>query len=222
MSFVIVESPLGAFVILLGFVVFFHVILIVWRPLSAVGWKTVDYWWLSFAALGLIAAAGEVRRLRSPFGIDVARARAGVALWLVRMSADPQMHCLVFTRTDVSPPDLDSVQAEQDRFCAWVRQIANETPDSLVSSSTATALDSIPEPPELKDPGLVRDAKAILARIANLYDANQTWISAEGRAKRYGLETTMVVLSPWLIALALGLRITKVTGELRLLKRSSS
>ena len=46
-----------------------HLYLVKFRPLSEAGCKKIDYWWLGIAALGLVGAVGNARRLRAPWEI---------------------------------------------------------------------------------------------------------------------------------------------------------
>jgi hypothetical protein len=218
----LIESPLIALAILAVFTLLFHIALVHFWPLSSRGWKKADYWWLGMAALGLVTATGEVRRLRARADILIAEARADDALHQLKSSADPQRHCRRYKRSEYSPANFDSLQAQRGRLCTWVGTFVSELPDSFSSPAALIGLDSLLPDSTVTEPLLQNDVDEIVVRTIDMLSALDNWQTVLQRGERSGLEVTTMSLSPFLLALALGLRITKVTGELSLIRTSGN
>jgi hypothetical protein len=193
----------------------FHVAF-VWKwKLRRTGWKIVDYIWLTMAVLGLVAGVSEVRRMFAAAQIESQR-----SLMLSRyedlrravqfLSGDAI--CRQFVKSEYSPPNLESIQQEYNQVCDYARQ--------LYAKMT-------PKPPEdLESIGITDRpsvAQRLLSDILNRLDDHAAWfLSAKSAyrhtvkaAERSALERTLMAMSPLLLAVALALRITKVTGELK-------
>ena len=195
----------------------FHVVFLKLYPLTKVGWKRIDYVWLGIAALGLIAATAEVRRLVA--GNLVAGERAYMAGAYdrlrdrIRFLTGPVV-CRQFVRSEWSPPNLDEIQREYDRACALAQQLSrtlSEEGPSDMTSLKAAARSSFTD-------RALNDMFEDVDRSAEDYLKAKQRVDEFERAsrERSAAEETLAISAPLLLAIALALRITKITGEIRL------
>jgi hypothetical protein len=49
------------FAVFIAALILFYLVLVRWIGLGKIGWKYIDYIWLSFGALGLVSTAADVR-----------------------------------------------------------------------------------------------------------------------------------------------------------------
>ena len=107
--------PVAVVVLFVLGLLIFHLVFVMYWKLGKLGWKYVDYFWLGVAAVGLLGASVEVRRLIAENAVSARGAErerdyrdlqnrtgffTGVAV------------CRHFERTDFSPPNLDDLQRE--------------------------------------------------------------------------------------------------------------
>jgi hypothetical protein len=208
---------LGVFVLLL---IIFDLVLVRYFKLSSISWKRVDYIWLGFAALGLIAAAAQVRELVATDQIDMFQQRANAGLSRLRGSAtllgsDSGPVCRTFVRSQYSPPqeEFDRIQQEYNRVCGWFKQIGSAIPRELPIPPKLTTLPSGPD-------ASINDLKNIIDSFyqqLEFYNQDvEAFSTVYNARKRSRLENLLVYLGPFLLAAALALRVTKVTGEIKL------
>lgn len=196
-----------------------HVVLVLWKPLTKRGWKQVDYVWLATAFLGILASVGSARQLVTESMYNVAAYRLDGAAESVTEWVDAGRSegiCREFVRSEHSPPpeDFERAQREYDRLCAWFRA-ASQHVDSVLATGESISLAQLggSPPPTGADQWYVEtlaeavvDYNAVLASRAELADA----------AAPSNAESELVIMGPYLLAVALALRITKVSGELKL------
>lgn len=133
----------------------------------------------------------------------------------VRFMTGPAV-CRTFARGPLSPPDFDAGQREYDKACDFARQLLNRLPSTPPANLSALRLD---ERPHITD-DVLRDSFAGLDREAESYlRAKEALDQTVSASDRTSLDETLAVFSPLLLAVALALRITKVTGEIRLQRR---
>ena len=210
------SSPLTLLIIFVILLVILDVALVRVLRLGKVAWKRVDYVWLAITALGLISGAGEVRRLAASSSIEQQRDSRNFAyqrlLDSVRMTTGPSVW-RTFVRSELSPPNFDEIQRHYDAVCKFaqtlLRALPSEPPDELnhavFSGRPAT------------NHADLREQYAWIDESAKSYDdANEQYHSTAGSAERTSGEVALAVLSPLLLAVALALRFTKVTGEIGL------
>jgi hypothetical protein len=113
-----------------------------------------------------------------------------------------------------TPAEFERLQSEFDAMCAWFREAATRTPTELAKRTPLT-LEQLGggSPPSGADQFYVESA----AEELKLYNSA---LGAVGRLKEPAVrsegEATLAIVGPFLLAVALALRITKVTGEIRL------
>jgi hypothetical protein len=199
-------------------VVFYLLLIRVW-PLSKDGWRIVDYVWLSAGAVGLIGATSQGRQLVAE---NVLRTYTQIEKsaydplfgYLENPNRDDYLCRKIQPATFRSAEEADRLQEESDRFCAWYREI--ERILAGIDRESVVPRNTFPPSPVVTDrlfQNELEDFERWLNQHNNLRVAR---LSLEAAAKRSDAEQMLTVFSPLLLALALALRITKVTGERRL------
>jgi hypothetical protein len=218
--FPLTARPLGLFLAFLVCLVIFHLVFAVFFRLSKLGWKVVDYIWLSVTALSLIGAAFGVRHMLASSQVDGRKSylkdsykRLGdEAGFLTGVAV-----CRKFTRSEFSPPspEFERVQGEYDDMCRFGRALLSALPKEAPMDTNEIKW---PPRPRTTDKSLI-EMLSDLDRVQA--DYTQAAISLEKTkelSERSDGEYALVVISPFLLMLALALRVTKVTGEILLEK----
>jgi hypothetical protein len=205
---------LGTFVVALAA---FHLVLVLWRPLSIVAWKKVDYVWLSLALLGIVFGAGAARREVAANMASTAKSRLEFAVTQVEdrlaFGRGPAV-CRKFVRSEFSPPpqEFDRMQREFDAECAWFRSATERLPQTSFARREVLRLEELGSSPPQGGDGWAISSLQDSIRRYNEAAAKSKELS--GAMQRPEIESILAVIGPPLLAVALALRITKVTGEI--------
>ena len=211
---------LGVFAALL---IGFDILLVRCLKLGKVAWKRVDYIWLGVGALGLIGAVGQVRMASASAQLTMQESRAAAALNLVKGLAelyakDPGAICRTFVRSEYSPPpeEFQRAQNEYDAACAWAKQMTDNLAKRASSPPEPIDRASLPSRPVVSDGGL-RDMFRGLDNQFEYFEQNMdAYRALREKSQQTPIEQGLVFLGPFLLAAALAVRITKVTGEIAL------
>lgn len=210
---------LAAFV---GATAVFHAALVFAWPLGRVGWKVVDYVWLLFGLLGALSGVQAVRQELAegllPEAEEVLRSDAASILDRIAIGASPTV-CRTLEPLEPTPRDEEIArrQREFDEVCAWFRSAKQRVGRGLPAERPLTleALGGGPAP-LAEEFSIVEDLEDAVARYNR---AQHTVERLASQADQSDVEATLGAIAPFLIAIALALRITKVTGELRIERR---
>ena len=205
-----------------------HVVLVYWLKLGKVAWKRVDYVWLGFTVLGLIGASAQARQVMASNFLLASQDRVESSFSLARYWIDSyngaSYICRKFVRSQYSPPpeEFERLQKEYDVACGWFKSISATVPVTVPKPPTLILWNALPaEPPEQDTviKGCIRTVRSALETYDNQVREHD---ALELKTKRSEFEFTFVLIFPLLLAFALALRITKVTGEIRLEYRDHS
>jgi len=215
------SNPTWLFALFAVFLAIFHGWLIYWKPIGQVGWKRVDYIWLSVAAVGLVGQSAQVRQHWYSSAYDMYHYRIEGALSSLKMRADFSISnaiCGMCVKTEYSPKNFDQIESEYQFACGEFKRITKEvlSPQGPRDVAFLDLLDVSPIQSKLTHPVLIET-------LENLANAHREFIGVlkEKSNAKYKTQTTtnefvLIAFSPFLLMLALALRITKVTGEVRL------
>jgi len=215
-SYPILINPIVMFGIFAIFLIAFYVSLIRLWPLGKKGWKRVDYIWLSVAALGILGTAGALRRELASHFVVTAEIRAQSSYDLARdqiSNLSGPAICQTFIKSEFVLPNFEERQQESNRVCEFGRGALNKIPPKMPKESSFPDFGKYPD---VKDEFLKRIFTAIDQAIERYRISRSTLDGLRNDANRSPLDNNLLFLSPYLFAIALALRITKVTGELRL------
>lgn len=196
-----------------------HLLLVKLSPLSSIQWKKVDYIWLSFALLGILAAAANNRSAIAGNLVQLAEARNRGSLEWVYRSADfgtSAAICRSFVRGPASPPqeEFDRIQREFNSQCSWFKSVvASLGPLDKRLQKPIDLQGLVGPPPAAADDWAI---KSLVSAVA-VYNSSLRDLDILQKEKAPGDgELILQFLGPIVLALALALRLTKVTGEIQL------
>ena len=201
----------------LGAVLIFHFLLVWPRNIGKRCWKLVDYAWLSIAVLGVFGGVAANRKDAATSLRDMSSFRVAAAIDNVASAIEfgnSGAICRRFTQSEYSPPPdkFARIQDQYDLECAWFKAAKENMPSAIGKGEEVHLQDLGSIPPKDGDAFAIESLTKSLARY-NSSIARQRSLFAESRETR--AEETLRYLGPFLIALAIALRIAKVTGELR-------
>lgn len=219
----IAYNPIYLSFALILLLLLFHWWLVSKRPLGKVGWKRIDYIWLAIAALGVIGQAGNVRMKLFSQVKETARARSQNALLDLKQQANfavgPSV-CRTFIKTENTSPNSDEVQREYNVACSELTRLTADIRTAGIDRKVGFLVDLDPLNKKTTD-------KQLLATIQDLEKSHSRFTESitevnniEDKTHMTDTEFVLLFLSPYLLVMAIALRITKVTGEIRIEKES--
>ena len=214
--FAIPERLFGLFALAL---IVFHLILVKWLPLSKQDWKKVDYVWVSLALLGVMGGVGSARREFASNENSIAKSRLEFAETQVQERlafGHSSAICRKFVRTEYSPPqeEYDRIQRDFDEECAWFRSATERLPQTSFAKHDTLNIDDLGLPiPKGGDSFAVSSLQQSIVWYNQAVALAKTVAQAMDRSE---FEEFMAFIGTAVIAVAVALRLTKVTGEIRL------
>jgi len=197
-------------------------VLVRYLKLGKIAWKRVDYIWLAFAITGVIGAVSESRQIiaRNLYASASSRLEGSFSMlrWRVDIYATGSAICRTFIKSEFSPPprEFERLQREYDEACKWFRQIPAAIPKTLDDNPKEIAVSSLPPAPSVTSGDLLQMISNVFQAIDRFNDSIRTRQQLRAEAQRSRFEEVLFVMSPLFFALALALRVAKVTGEIRL------
>lgn len=209
----------GCFVVLL---IFLDLLLVRWLKLSKKAWKQVDYIWLFFATIGLVSASSEVRFFVSSSALNLLQERALTAYdsfhsSITDSASEPGYVCRKFVKTEYSPPEpeFSNVQKEFDMTCTWLQTITKKLPTTPLEQEQIQLIYLPNTQPLVKNTSLLDLISGVHEQLDYYNEIVKEIEELQSKNQQSDLDKILMYLSPWLLAFALALRITKVTGELK-------
>ena len=127
-----------------------------------------------------------------------------------RIMESPTGSCRTFNRTEaiLLAEDMDRLQREYAQACKWIKDLGSALPFSSTDKIDARTIDAAPKVTDMvkRIADFAATFNGVLVRRATLLE----------QSKRSSGEQFMVVIAGILLVFALALRLTKVTGEIRL------
>ena len=204
--------------VFIGTLAICHVVLI-YSPLRLTvrAWKQVDYVWLTMSVISILGLVSQTRQLINANYIPWAERRiknnAEFILDTIRTAS--HLTCdFPTSKTSVSPTNFEEAVAQETKYCRYLHDLKTSLQDTLVTAKPIEhdfAKDTkypLAYGYDFSQPRLeeqVRDYNGSLLKLNDVRTA----------ALHYDAELALGLLAPFLIAIALALRITKVTAELR-------
>lgn len=194
-----------------------HWLLIFHSPRSAKFWKKVDYFWLSFALLGVIGAIGGNRDLVGRAQVEEQKFRLGLSLaQLQQISLGGSSESVCRELGDgapfVTPDEMKVRQAQYDSQCQWFKKAVTYISGLPKDEFHAIELESIGG--TLSDGGAIAYPEMFKEQLSRYNDQVRIAQRRADEADPGIFRESLMFLGPFLLAVALALRVTKVTAEL--------
>lgn len=196
--------------------IIFHLLFLVFWRMTKIQWKYIDYIWLTTGLIGVYGASIEVRRQVASSQINNARFDVTFRYERLRSTVEflsGSSVCIEFNRTEYSPLNLEIKQREYNDVCKFAKSLLLQMPLKTNGYLDTTIFFNRPN---------VKDA-ILLSHYKRLDEMLNNFIAAEGQltlisiaSNKSDFERTMGLLSPFIFAIALAIRVTKVTGEIKL------
>lgn len=204
--------------------IIFHLAFVWIGRLTSIQWKQIDYIWVLCALLGVLGSVEQSRSLVVRNEANSAEYRIDSAFkWVLSASeyGTPSAICRNFVRSELSPPQeiFMRIQQEFDLQCEWFKDISTKLreidPKALQEISVEILKNGRPA-------GGERWAYEQLDESAYLYNVALAELKQlRADAGMSVLQEIIQALGPALLALAIALRITKVSGEISIERRRS-
>ncbi len=201
--------------------VIFHFLLIHIKAtrLNEKGWKVVDYIWLGCSAIGLIFLASEARTSLASNWLPIEQRYTDASFRAIEnyaKDAEKSHYCtFVGRRTKNSPPNFASVTSDMKSACQWRKELAKVITKSLKSDHPKLHFSDIPSATFYEQGFIESELRWLEARFDEYHQDVALLKVTQLRSKKTSLELFLKLIAPILICIALALRITKVTAELK-------
>jgi hypothetical protein len=221
-------STKGLIILFAVSLVLFHWILVYVRPLDKLklkplgkrGWKIVDYIWVSAGAIAISGTLFQARQLLATGMLHQLEPMVESSVDDAQFYSNPDWYngllCRKFVRSADSPPEeeFNKTAKEYDDACAWAHQMTEHLKG--IDRWTLIDVPTLPKAPDSRGPGISGVEKEMLDAIATHNEFVRRREALQQAAERSDLERFLAMIAPVLAVLATALRLTKVTGELRL------
>lgn len=228
-SYPITTSPLALVIVFLVALVLSHLILLPLLGDREVRWQYIDYVWLPLAFIGLVGTTQMNRSEMASTYLSVWQSRAENLLALSRSTVanygrDDSYVCSKGKRSLYSPPAeiFDAIERDHASTCEWFRSVKPLLPHTIAEVPQGYSFSYLPPPPKLTSPAAKGPAEAIehLKALIKQYLEASSHIAMHSAEKETPIFLIVArYLGPFVLAIALAIRITKVTGEIRIKRK---
>lgn len=196
-----------------GSLILFHYLLIEKWPLNSIQWKKIDYIWIPLALIGVITTVEQNRIAIQRDHTKIASMHSEFALNSALDAIEKGM-LPAFCRNLVHRESFTQPNDQFDAQCIWFKtleeKLKNINLDKITSIDLSELIEEYPLDAE-------KSAYTTIKTLIN--DINRNLIE---KAKLKKLSDTnnfhllLQFLSPYFLAVAIALRLTKVSGEIKL------
>lgn len=197
------------------FLVFFHLVFIAHRPLSARAWKKIDYIWLMLAFISVLGLVGEARQYRAEMALRTDQRALDKSLSQVRGWYVSYQGYVCDQAQSLKQQSTDTGQ--YPALCNWLEGRINDLNllqrvDEMAPEITRSLADGL----EKFDPLIPAKERATLMRRLELYqDRREKLLTDLAERDLTYIQKILLILAPVMLAGAIAIRITKVTAEIR-------
>lgn len=194
-----------------------HLFFVYPKNLSKRAWKKVDYIWLGVAAIGLLSIASDVRVATAKNWFEMEEARAiGSLRRIIKFYPTPENTylCFQFIKGEYSSDGFEEFQHQHDLRCNWLKKVSEVLKELDVEKLPELSIQSFPIPNFDKE-YLFETVRTLEKDIGWYQEDRRQALETKSLLSQTDLEKNLFYFSPFLLCLALALRIAKVTGELR-------
>nr|VVV04034.1 hypothetical protein AW0309160_01417 [Aliivibrio wodanis] len=187
-----------------------HVPLLCGKNLSKVQWKKVDYLWPLVAGIGLMGTVSEVRSRVATDWAETEHTRAVLSLESINNFTTTQLKNVI-----CSGESIMSEQNEAQESCVWFLASAKYLQSVNFLELPNITFDDLP--PITFDSNFIEsDVMWLQGMFDNYQSQKQIYETTLLETKKHPLEELFWYLSPYLICIAISVRVTKVSAELKM------
>lgn len=203
------------FFVFLIFLLIFHILFIKIFQFSSIAWKRIDYIWLSMAFFGMLSSVGSGREVVSKNMLELERNWLNSQRELIvdnLKSGTSIAVCRQFIQSQYSPPpdEFKKMQMEYDAQCEWFKN-SHTRFQALQNDSNDLDLHTLFG---VYPAGGEQDRYKSLLDLVNKYNLQLNSVkNLEVSARTTDFELFVRLLGPAFLAIALAMRMTKVTAE---------
>src|SRR6266446_2498812 len=202
-TYPVLARPLAMLGVFSACLITFHVLFVWLWPFTKRTWNIVDYIWLGVAAVGIVGAAGTIRRQIATNYAIIAESRAQTSYDLARHQVETLTSpavCARFTRSEFSPPNLDVIQQEYDRICQFGRDALKKIPVQMPKDA---AFPNFGKRSEISN-AMLKQIFGELDQALDRYAVARREVDRLQSDKEFSpVEDTLMFLAPMLFAVAL-------------------
>jgi hypothetical protein len=194
-----------------------------WRALDALAWKRLDYAFLAVTGLSLLFVVADSRRVFADhdWRLNFARLSSAQSQLSDALTSFTKLVCgLSLRRTEYSPPNFDDLVAQQKLECDDTTRLKEQV-GTILQAQDRAKLYSVGPPSKVTEPGLRGDYDWLIAAHKELVTAEALNAELYARAQRNLTGELLRLLSIYILAAALALRITKNTADIKAHKLSA-
>lgn len=219
----LIYNPLFGILFTLFWILIFHIIFIKLCKLNATQWKIVDYIWLSVGIVGVILAISKNQTIAAErqLSIDTMRLRNSHRMILSEMKTNQEYYReFLFVEGPLSPDNFNEIKEQYKLASVWFREWIENSPVLNLEGELPPEFNTPPHPSIVL--GSIHENIRHIELQIEFYDFSRNEYLKTLEATRLNIfEALLFATSPFLLAIAASLRLTKVTGEIRLSKVES-
>jgi hypothetical protein len=211
----VISDGVKVFMMFIVFLVLSHLLVFPFKQ-SKKTWKIIDYMWLGIAMLGLFPLASDVRIVTAESWVSAEEARAINSLERFRefyLSPERTHLCMIFVKSEFSPDDFEELQRQRTLSCDWSKAVAKVLLKINPKELPPLEIDDFPVP-TFEEAYFLETVEDVELRVKWYNENRDKALKTITLLSKTEFEKTMFYLSPFLLCLALALRIAKVTNEL--------
>lgn len=186
-----------------------HVAFVMWKR-SRKFWLIIDYAWLSVAGLALISATAQVRQLRATWEQNMLQEDIPGRKEMAFNNA------MIYERLYREGFPYDTWQNRElvSKFRAAAKWFQAEA-EAIKSDAYEDFLKAHGQIPTDDPPDLAAIKRQTIGYVQQVINLRKRETAAKVAAERSDSEQALFMLTPWIVAIALALRISKITAEWR-------
>jgi hypothetical protein len=203
------SDPFWVSIIFIVLLAALHLVFVVWRPLTAKQWKLAEYVWVALAVLSTLGLVDEARRYKAELDAD---------MHLEALERDQRMIENWFNVYRIfACEEADDVDKFQP-LCVWISNRSNDLAlivsdeDDAAPDIRLNLLDGI-EGPDISLS--VAEKQIIKGHILHYGRSKSAYVDSVSISQASMVQRLLITLAPIFFAMALALKMTKVTGEYR-------
>lgn len=204
------------FLFLIIVMLFFYYLFIKIIKIKKKGKWWLDFGVLLFAAFGVITISSDVRSWLIQNRLFYKEEGAKAIYRTIRSAIipPPGFICREFIKTEYSPNNLIEIQREYNLACNWYKKAATNLPEKIDPEYPSIKKDLFPAQ-EFTDKILMNNFRE-LSQLFDEYESSRHYIVKNRQGKdKDEFESSIFVLSPLLLCIALALGFVKLFSEIK-------